>query len=157
MSDTRQDEGERVHTTKAATTDDFFSGVLAKPNVTNNMISSSREPMPRRSLRWTHSASRAPASTTRRGAGTRRTRTRVLPRSKVHRTYSDGDRISSRFTIVTNLARPLIAWWPQSIHIYNHYIYKSCSQARVLFTITMDATITSFSTDVLTQAVHRAY
>ena len=74
-----------------------------------------------------------------------------------HHTYSDGDRISSHFIIVTNSAGPLIAWRTQSIHIYNYYIHKSCSQIRVLFTITMDATITSFSTNVLTQAVYRAY
>ena len=42
MSDTRQDENEWVpYKAKAATMDDFLSSIVAKPNVTNDMISSS--------------------------------------------------------------------------------------------------------------------
>ena len=47
---TRQDQDERVpYKAKVATPDDFFSSFLAKPDVTNNTISSSREPTLRRS------------------------------------------------------------------------------------------------------------
>jgi hypothetical protein len=50
QEDTRQDQGERVpYKAKAATPDDFFSSFLDKPDVTNNIISSSQEPTPRRS------------------------------------------------------------------------------------------------------------
>ena len=42
MSDTRQDENEWVpYKAKAATVDDFFSSIVAKPDITNDMISSS--------------------------------------------------------------------------------------------------------------------
>ena len=50
QEDTRQDQDERVpYKAKAATPNDFFSSFLAKPDVTNNTISSSQEPTPRRS------------------------------------------------------------------------------------------------------------
>jgi len=50
QEDTRQDQDEWVpYKVKAATPDDFFSSFLAKPDVTNNTISSSQEPTPRRS------------------------------------------------------------------------------------------------------------
>jgi len=52
MSDTRQDEGEQVrYKAKATIVDDFFSNILAKPDVTYNTISLSWDPAPRRSLR----------------------------------------------------------------------------------------------------------
>ena len=37
--------------TKAAAIDDFFSNIVAKPDVTYNTISLTRDPAPRRSLR----------------------------------------------------------------------------------------------------------
>lgn len=41
MSDTRRDESERVpYKAKAAIVDDFFSGIVAKPDIANNTISS---------------------------------------------------------------------------------------------------------------------